>query len=77
MLRREWERLREGDIVAARVNVYDLPPDKSWKHADPGDLGIVVHVEPGHRCVRWKPRGTYTDVAPFEIRFPSVDDFSG
>lgn len=63
----EWLELKEGDKVKAKDTVYDLPPDKSLVHADPGDLGEVIHVEPGHRTVRFFPRKTCTDVHWTEI----------
>lgn len=58
----EWLELKVGDRVKALGTVYDLPPSKSWTHADPGDEGEVEHVEPGHRTVRFYPRKTVTDV---------------
>ena len=67
MTKDEWENLKVGDRVVARITVFDLPPDESWVHADPGNKGEVVHTEPGHRTVRFFPRRTVTDVHWREI----------
>jgi len=67
MTEEEWLELKVGDRVKAIDIVYDLPPDKSWVHADPGNEGEVIHVEPGHRAVEFYPRNTVTDVHWSEV----------
>jgi len=61
----EWLELKEGDKVKACGYVYDLPPDKSVVRAEPNGLGEVIHVEPGHRTVRFE--GGITDVHWSEV----------
>lgn len=75
MRERDWNKLKIGDVVVAKRTVYDLPPDKSWVHADVGEFGIVINTEPGHVTVRFNPSHTCTDVAPSEIRKPTEADF--
>lgn len=74
MTQREWRSLKVGDKVVAAITVYDLPPDTSWIHADPGDPGVVEHRERGHVTVRFSPRMTVTDVFPAEINFPGESE---
>ena len=60
--------LSDGDRVRAKVTVYDLPPSKDMKHADPGDTGVVVHTEPGvWPTVQFTKTGTMTCVTPDEV----------
>lgn len=75
MTEEEWLELKVGDRVQAISTVYDLPPDKSLTHADPKDAGLVIHVEPGHRTVRFFPRETCTDVHWDEIRLVEAAPF--
>lgn len=61
-----------GDVVQAIKTILeeggDGPPNPNagpceagWVHAENGDLGVVVHVEPGfHPTVRWHRTGTAT-----------------
>lgn len=46
----ELQFLKEGDIVRAKIRVWDLPgnPDPGPIHAEPGDLGICIHTQAGN-----------------------------
>lgn len=62
--------LQEGQRVRAKVRVFDLPgqPDPGPIHAEPGELGMVVHTEPGFwPTVRFDRTGTATCVTPQEV----------
>jgi len=61
----------EGDVVQAIKTITEegneepdpnaKPCTRGWVHAEAGDLGVVVHVEPGiHPTVRWHRTGTAT-----------------
>jgi hypothetical protein len=61
--------LELGEIVRAKTTVYDLPPDTSWIHAEKGDLGQCIHIEPGfYPTVRFFDRKTCTCVTPQEVK---------
>jgi hypothetical protein len=62
--------LEEGQRVRAKVDVYDLPgtPEPGPIHATPGELGTVVHTEPGFwPTVTFDRTGTSTCVTPEEV----------
>ena len=62
--------LQEGQRVRAKTQVLDLPgqPDPGPIHAEPGELGTVVHTEPGFwPTVRFDRTGTATCVTPQEV----------
>lgn len=69
--------LKLGDRCRAKIRVYDLPGNKDprWHdgtpgpiHAEPGELGTVVHVQEGHwPAVRFDRTRTVTDVTSDEV----------
>lgn len=59
-----------GQRVRAKIRVYDCPgeEDQGPIHAEPGDLGTVVHVEEGFwPTVRFDRTGTATCVTDEEV----------
>lgn len=70
----ELIEVEEGDRVRAMIQVLEEGPggtpnpdakpcETGWVHAEPGDLGTVVHVEPGlHPTVRFDKTKTATCV---------------
>ena len=62
--------LQLGQRVRARIRVYDLPgnPDPGPIHAEPGEEGVVVHVQKGcWPTVTFNRTGTSTCVVPAEV----------
>lgn len=61
--------LRVGQRVKALIKVWDGGPDSGdFLHAEAGELGTVVHVEPGFwPTVRFDRSGTSTCVSDFEV----------
>ena len=62
--------LKEGQRVRAKIDVYDLPetPKPGPLHATSGELGTVVHTEPGFwPTVRFDRSGTATCVTHEEV----------
>ncbi|HVE14330.1 MAG TPA: hypothetical protein VNI01_13100 [Elusimicrobiota bacterium] len=63
-----------GDRVRAKVRVYDLPgnPDPGPIHAEPGEMGTVVHTEEGFwPTARFDRTGTATCVTSDEVEVVS------
>lgn len=62
--------LTEGQRVRAIATVFDLPgnTDPGPIHAEVGELGTVIHVEPDFwPTVRFDRTGTCTCVTDFEV----------
>ena len=60
----------EGNLVRAKITVYDLPGNKDPGviHAEPGELGIVVHKEEGDwPTIKFFRTGTYTMATDEEV----------
>lgn len=62
--------VKEGDRVRAKTRIYDLPGQANPGpiHAEPGEEGLVVHVEPGAwPTVCFDRTGTATCVTDSEV----------
>ena len=70
--------LKQGDVVRAKVTVTESGnppgdetatfPQPQYIHAKPGELGDVVHTEPGfHPTVMFRRTKTATIVLPEEV----------
>lgn len=69
--------LRLGQRCYAKVTIYDLPGNANPGpiHAEPGELGTVVHVEPGFwPTVTFDRTGTSTCVTDQEVEAVSRPD---
>lgn len=68
----DW--LQEGARVRAKITVFEDGPDSnSHIHALPGELGTVIHVEPGFwPTVRFDR--TRTATAVFDVEVEEVVD---
>lgn len=73
--RGEMRRLAEGTIVRAKMAVYDLPPDTTFKHADPGEFGTVTcaDINNSPTVTFWKSE-TSSCVTPEEVE--ALDSFA-
>lgn len=70
--------LQLNDRVRAKTQVFDLPgnPDPGCIHAEPGELGTVVHVQIDHwPTVRFDRTGTATCVTDAEVE--KIDEPGG